>query len=94
MEKLRLHYKPHDMRYTFGSLLLYFTGGNLTYVSEQMGHSSIDMLAEAYARTVKENEEGTKVGSAGGFRPGPRRLPIRTRPGGNSPAGQGLTALP
>jgi len=61
MEKLRLHYKPHDMRYTFGSLLLYFTGGNLTYVAEQMGHSSIDMLAETYARTVKETKKGRRL---------------------------------
>ena len=61
MEKLGLHYKPHDMRYTFGSLLLYFTGGNLTYVAEQMGHSSIDMLAGTYARTVKETKKGRRL---------------------------------
>ena len=61
VEKLRLRYKPHDMRYTFGSLLLYFTGGNLTYVAEQMGHSSIDMLAETYARTVKETKKGRRL---------------------------------
>ena len=49
------------MRYTFGSLLLYFTGGNLTYVAEQMGHSSIDMLAGTYARTVKETKKGRRL---------------------------------
>jgi integrase len=49
------------MRYTFGSLLFYFTGGNLTYVAEQMGHSSIDTLAETHARTVKETKKEQRL---------------------------------
>jgi len=41
LEKAGLHrFRFHDLRHTFGSLLIQ-DGAGLTYVKEQMGHSSI-----------------------------------------------------
>jgi len=47
IRKIRLH----DLRHTFGSLLLQ-RGASLIYVKEQMGHSSIQVTADIYGHLV------------------------------------------
>ena len=44
----------HDLRHTYGSLLL-DGGAPLSYVKDQMGHSSIAITAEVYAHSLKKN---------------------------------------
>ena len=44
----------HDLRHTFGSLLL-DAGAPLSYVSQQMGHSSIMITATVYAHALRKN---------------------------------------
>jgi integrase len=44
----------HDLRHTYGSLLL-DAGVPLSYVSEQMGHSSILVTASVYAHALRKN---------------------------------------
>jgi hypothetical protein len=41
----------HDLRHTFGSLLLQ-QGESLTYVKDQMGHSSIQVTVDIYGHLV------------------------------------------
>lgn len=41
----------HDIRHTFASLLLQ-QGESLTYVKEQMGHSSIQVTVDIYGHPV------------------------------------------
>ena len=41
----------HDLRHTFGSLLIQ-DGASLTYVKEQMGHSSIQVTVDVYGHMV------------------------------------------
>ena len=41
----------HDLRHTFASLLIQ-NGEPLTYVKEQMGHSSIKMTVDVYGHLV------------------------------------------
>ena len=41
----------HDLRHTFGSLLLQ-TGASLAYVRDQMGHSSIDVTVDIYGHLI------------------------------------------
>ena len=41
----------HDLRHTFASLLLY-KGAPLKYISEQLGHSSIQITADIYAHLI------------------------------------------
>jgi integrase len=41
----------HDLRHTFGSLLIQ-DGASLTYVKEQMGHSSIQVTVGVYGQLV------------------------------------------
>ena len=41
----------HDLRHTFGSLLIQ-DGASLTYVKEQMGHSSIQVTVDVYGHLV------------------------------------------
>ncbi len=41
----------HDLRHTFGSLLIQ-SGASLTYVKEQMGHSSIQVTVDIYGHLI------------------------------------------
>jgi integrase len=41
----------HDLRHTFASLLLQ-NGESLTYVKQQMGHSSIQVTVDIYGHLV------------------------------------------
>jgi integrase len=41
----------HDLRHTFGSLLIQ-QGASLTYVKEQMGHSSIQVTVDTYGHLI------------------------------------------
>jgi integrase len=41
----------HDLRHTFGSLLIQ-DGASLTYVKEQMGHSSIQVTVDVYGHLI------------------------------------------
>ena len=43
--------RPHDLRHTFGSLLIQ-NGEPLAYVKEQMGHSSIKVTVDIYGHLV------------------------------------------
>jgi integrase len=47
IRKIRLH----DLRHTFGSLLIQ-AGASLTYVKEQMGHSSIQVTVDTYGHLL------------------------------------------
>lgn len=47
IRKIRLH----DLRHTFGSLLLQ-NGASLVYVKDQMGHSSIQVTVDTYGHLV------------------------------------------
>jgi len=41
----------HDLRHTFGSLLLQ-NGASIVYVKEQMGHSSIQVTVDIYGHLI------------------------------------------
>ncbi len=41
------HFRLHDLRHTFGSLLIQ-DGASLAYVRDQMGHSSIQITVDTY----------------------------------------------
>ena len=41
----------HDLRHTFGSLLIQ-PGASLAYVSDQMGHSSIQITVDIYGHLI------------------------------------------
>jgi integrase len=45
------HIRLHDLRHTFGSLLIQ-DGASLAYVKEQMGHSSIQITADVYGHLI------------------------------------------
>jgi integrase len=47
IRKIRLH----DLRHTFGSLLIQ-GGASLAYVRDQMGHSSIQITVDVYGHLV------------------------------------------
>jgi len=52
LEKAGLRrFRFHDLRHTFGSLLIQ-DGATLTYVKEQMGHSSIQITVDTYGHLV------------------------------------------
>jgi Phage integrase family len=52
LEKAGLRrFRFHDLRHTFGSLLIQ-DGASLTYVKEQMGHSSIQITVDTYGHLV------------------------------------------
>jgi len=44
----------HDLRHTFGSLLL-DAGAALSYIAEQMGHASVTVTATVYAHALRKN---------------------------------------
>jgi integrase len=45
------HIRIHDLRHTFGSLLLQ-QGESVVYVKEQLGHSSIQMTVDTYGHLI------------------------------------------
>jgi len=45
------HFRIHDLRHTFASLLLQ-DGASLTYVRDQLGHSSISITVDLYGHLV------------------------------------------
>jgi integrase len=45
------HFRFHDLRHTFGSLLIQ-DGASLAYVKEQMGHSSIQVTVDTYRHLI------------------------------------------
>ena len=47
----------HDLRPTFGGLLLTY-GAPIAYVSEQLGHSSIEMTVKRYGRLLSGANRG------------------------------------
>ncbi len=47
----------HDLRHTFGSLLIQ-AGAPLTYVKEQMGHSSIKITVDIYGHLIPGADVG------------------------------------
>jgi len=52
LEKAGLRkFRFHDLRHTFGSLLVQ-DGASLTYVKEQMGHSSIQITVDTYGHLI------------------------------------------
>ena len=52
LEKAGLRkFRFHDLRHTFGSLLIQ-DGASLTYVKEQMGHSSIQITVDTYGHLI------------------------------------------
>src|SRR5271157_5362348 len=52
LEKAGLRrFRFHDLRHTFGSLLIQ-GGASLTYVKEQMGHSSIQITVDTYGHLI------------------------------------------
>jgi len=44
-------FRLHDLRHTFGSLLIQ-SGASLAYVKEQMGHSSIQITVDTYGHLI------------------------------------------
>ena len=76
IRKIRLH----DLRHTFGSLLLQ-NGAPIVYVKEQMGHSSIRVTVDTYGHLIP----GANVSFVGRLERGSCRkggnksAPIRTR---------------
>jgi integrase len=44
-------FRFHDLRHTFGSLLIQ-ASASLTYVKEQMGHSSIQITVDTYGHLI------------------------------------------
>lgn len=56
LRKARLAYRGfHDFRHTYASLLL-MKGVNVLYVSQQMGHKSVDITLKRYARWIPSDE--------------------------------------
>ena len=52
LEKAGLrHFRFHDLRHTFGSLLIQ-DGASLAYVRDQMGHSSIQITVDTYGHLI------------------------------------------
>ena len=50
LEKAKLgHRRIHDLRHSYASLLL-MKGANVLYVSQQLGHRSVDITLQRYAR--------------------------------------------
>ena len=45
------HIRLHDLRHTFGSLLIQ-SGASLAYVKEQMGHHSIQVTLDVYGHLI------------------------------------------
>jgi len=48
------HLRWHDLRHTYGSLLL-DQGEDLVYVSRQLGHSNISITADVYSHLIRKH---------------------------------------
>lgn len=60
LEKAGLRrFRLHDLRHTFGSLLIQ-DGASLTYVKEQMGHSSIQITVDTYGHLIPLADAGSQ----------------------------------
>jgi len=56
LEKAKLgHRRIHDLRHSYASLLL-MKGANVLYVSQQLGHRSVDITLQNYARWLPSDE--------------------------------------
>ena len=73
IRKIRLH----DLRHTFGSLLLQ-NGASIVYVKEQMGHSSIQVTVDIYGHLIP-GANVCFVDRLDGFRP-KREKQVRNNP--------------
>ena len=51
LKETGMHFRFHDIRHTFASLLL-AQGESLHYVKEQMGHASIQTTVDVYGHLV------------------------------------------
>ena len=51
------HFTVHCLRHTFATLHLEADQGRLLYVSRQLGHSSIAITADVYARWLKPTDK-------------------------------------
>jgi integrase len=49
------HRRIHDLRHSFASLLL-MKGANVLYVSNQLGHRSVDITLQRYARWIPSDD--------------------------------------
>jgi integrase len=54
-----IHYRFHDLRHTFASLLLAW-GEPILYVSQQLGHSRADFTLTTYAHLIQEDHRLNK----------------------------------
>src|SRR5262245_22447437 len=76
LEKAGLHHRRfHDLRHTFASLLL-TNGAPVAYVSEQMGHASIQLTVKLY----------------GHLQPGANRHWMNSLPGATAPVATAMAA--
>jgi len=55
--KLPDHFALHSLRHTFATLHLELDQGRLLYVSRQLGHSSISITADVYAKWLKPTDK-------------------------------------
>ena len=55
--KLPDHFTVHCLRHTFATLHLEADQGRLLYVSRQLGHSSISITADVYAKWLKPTDK-------------------------------------
>jgi len=85
IRKIRLH----DLRHTFGSLLLQ-NGASIVYVKEQMGHSSIQVTVDIYGHLIP----GANVSFVDRLDEIPEGEPETGRQQSASPAQQGEMEIP
>ena len=57
------HRRWHDLRHTFASLLI-AEGGNIVYVSRQLGHGSSDITLRLYSHLFDKAEHGKRTREA------------------------------
>ena len=55
--RLPNHFTVHCLRHTFATLHLEADQGRLLYVSRQLGHSSIAITADVYAKWLKPTDK-------------------------------------
>ncbi len=48
--------RVHDLRHTFASIMI-SKGGDLVYIKDQLGHSSIKVTVDVYGSMVKRNDK-------------------------------------
>jgi hypothetical protein len=82
---LPLHHSPHSFRHTFASILL-ARGEPVQYVSEQLGHASVELTTRVYGRWLR------KEPLAGGVDGLDDRLTSAVQPGIFEPGEKTVTA--